>query len=299
MITPFTAGGGRVDFDAAGEVAVQLVSAGNNGLVVSGTAGEASALTDDEKEQLVRVVRDAVGEQVKVVAGTGSNDTARSIQAARRAERAGADGQLVIAPYYNRPSQEGLLQHFTDVAAATELPVMLYDNPARTGLAIATDTLRRLAGNPAIVALKDAKADHAATTMVMSDTDIAVYSGDDGLALPWLAAGAAGLVSVSANVAPGAYRQLVDATLEGDLPRARQLHFLLAPLVRSIMNHVPPAVAAKHLMHRLGRLGCPSARGPLVEPTQKEFSEISVELAGTEWAVACAKRPSVSRFISR
>ncbi|MEV7603977.1 4-hydroxy-tetrahydrodipicolinate synthase [Paenarthrobacter sp. NPDC089322] len=277
MVTPFTAEG-HVDFAAAGELAVYLAGRGSDGLVVCGTAGESSSLGCDEKEQLIREVRHAVGGRAKIVAGTGTNDTMRSVAMARRAARAGADGQLVVTPYYNKPTQGGLVKHFTDIAASSELPVMLYDNPGRTGLAITTSTLLRLAENPSIVAIKDAKADFAATTVVLAETDLAVYSGDDALALPWLAAGAAGLVSVSANVAPDLFRRLVDAVRAGDLPLARQLHFVLAPLARAVMNHIPPAAAAKYLMAEQRVLESPAVRAPLMTPTPDEAAAIRGEL---------------------
>ncbi|MDR6507636.1 4-hydroxy-tetrahydrodipicolinate synthase [Arthrobacter oryzae] len=285
MVTPFTAEG-QLDLDSAAELAALLVDNGNDGLVVCGTAGEASTLEDREKENLVRVIKETVGNRAIVVAGTGTNDTARSIEMATRAARAGADGQLVVTPYYNKPTQTGVFNHFTSIAAATELPVMLYDIPGRAGIAISTDTMKRLADNPQIVALKDAKADFSATTVVMADTDLAVYAGDDALALPWLTAGAAGLISVSAHAAPRPFRQLVDAVQDRNLFRARQLHFELAPLVRAVMDHVPAAAAAKHILQRQGTLSSATVRPPLAEPTCRESEDLAAELSGTGWALS-------------
>jgi 4-hydroxy-tetrahydrodipicolinate synthase len=284
MVTPFTAAG-EVDLDAAAELAAGLVDGGSDGLVVCGTAGEAATLEDQEKEDLIRAVKETVGNQVSVVAGTGTNCTARSVIMAGRAARAGADGQLLVTPYYSKPSQAGVMEHFTRIAGACDLPVMLYDIPGRAGIAISTDTMKRLAENARIVALKDAKADFSATTVVLAETDLAVYAGDDALALPWLTAGAAGLVSVSAHVAPGAFRQLVDAVHCGDLALARRLHFELAPLVRAVMDHIPAAAAAKHILHRQQRLPGGFVRSPLTEPTGSEAGNLAAELAGTAWAL--------------
>lgn len=284
MVTPFTTDG-DVDLITAEKLAAELVDSGTDGLVICGTAGEASTLEDQERADLVRAVKETVGNRATVIAGTGTNDTARSISLARTAAKAGADGQLVVAPYYNKPTQSGVMEHFTRIAATTELPVMLYDIPGRAGIAISTDTMRRLAENPRIVALKDAKADFSATTVILAETNLAVYAGDDALALPWLAAGAAGLVSVSAHVAPGLFRQLIDAAHAGDLPLARRSHFELAPLVRAVMDHIPAAAAAKHILHRQQRLGSATVRSPLTRPTRTEADMLAAELGGTAWAL--------------
>jgi 4-hydroxy-tetrahydrodipicolinate synthase len=285
MVTPFTPDG-QVDFRSAEKLAAQLLDGGSDGLVVCGTAGEASTLDDREKEDLIRVVKETAGDLATVIAGTGTNDTARSIEMAKRAARAGADGQLVVTPYYSKPTQTGVLDHFTRIAAATELPVMLYDIPGRAGIAITTDTIKRLSENPHIVALKDAKANFSATTVVLADTNLAVYAGDDALALPWVTAGSAGLVSVSANVAPSTFRQLIDAVHAGNLPRARELHFELAPLVRAVMDHIPAAASAKHILERHQRLPGAAVRAPLTRPTRNESEKLAAELSGTAWALS-------------
>ncbi len=284
MVTPFTTDG-DVDLITAGKLAAQLVDSGSDGLLICGTAGEASTLEDQERADLVRTVKETVGNRAAVIAGTGTNDTARSINLARTAAKAGADGQLVVTPYYNKPTQAGVIEHFTRIAAGTELPIMLYDIPARAGIAISTDTMQRLAENPRIVALKDAKADFNATTVILAETDLAVYAGDDALALPWLAAGAAGLVSVSAHVAPNLFRQLIDAAHTGDLIRARRCHFELAPLVRAVMDHIPAAVAAKHILHLQERLPSATVRSPLTRPTRTEADKLAAELRRTPWAL--------------
>ena len=184
------------------DLANYLVDNGHDGLVVCGTTGEYSTMTDDENERVFQIVKDAVGSRAKIVAGVGSNDTAHTIELARRAEKVGVDGLLVVTPYYNKPTQAGVYAHFSTVAKATDTPVMLYDIPGRAGIPIAPATYRRLAEIDSIVAVKDAKADFGAATEVMATTDLHYYSGDDGLTLPWMAMGAVGLVSVTAHVAP-------------------------------------------------------------------------------------------------
>ncbi|GAB3533243.1 4-hydroxy-tetrahydrodipicolinate synthase [Arthrobacter tecti] len=284
MVTPFT-NEGKLDLETAAQLAEELVSNGVDGLVVCGTAGEATTLRTWEKTELIRVAKRTVGDHAKVIAGTGTNDTAQSVMIAERAAEAGADGQLVVTPYYSKPSQSGVIEHMTRIADAADLPVMLYDIPGRAGIALSNDSMKRLADHPRIVAVKDAKADLASTTVVLQETNLAVYSGDDALTLPWLAAGAAGLVSVSANVAPGPFKELIQAVSAGDLTRARALNFQLAPLVRAVMSHVPPAVAAKVLLHRRGGLPSDAVRGPLSRPLHSELSCLETELHGTEWAL--------------
>lgn len=296
MVTPFTADG-RVDLDAAVALSALLVDEGCDGLAVCGTAGESSTVSDREKETLFRLVKEAVGDRARVIAGTGTNDTAHSRELARRAARAGADGQLVVAPYYNKPTQAGVLEHFTQVAAATELPVMIYDIPARTGIGIDTETMLRLGENPKIVALKDAKADFTAAARVMTGTDIAVYAGDDALALPWLAAGAAGLVSVSAHVSPRKFRELVDAVKDSNLPRARRVQRELAPVIHAVMSRMPGAVSVKQVLKHRGILPSATVRLPLVEPAAPDTAGLWAEITAAERGFACsapgrAKRPA-------
>ena len=195
MVTPFTADG-ALDLDGAQRLAAHLVDAGNDGLVVNGTTGESPTTSDAEKDQLVRAVVEAVGDRAHVVAGVGTNDTRHSVELARQAERAGAHGLLTVTPYYSKPPQEGLYRHFTAIADATGLPVMLYDIPGRSGVPIDTETLVRLAEHPRIVANKDAKGDLGAAGWALGRSGLAWYSGDDMLNLPLLSIGAVGFVSV-------------------------------------------------------------------------------------------------------
>ena len=202
MITPMTADGG-IDYDGAARLATYLVDEmRNDGLVISGTTGESPTTTDEEKERLLRAVIEAVGDRAAVVAGVGTNDTAHTCELARQAERAGASGLLlVVTPYYNKPPQSGLVAHFTRAADATSLPVILYDIPGRTGTPITTESLFQLAEHPRIIAVKDAKGDLGAGSLVMLATGLVFYCGDDMLNLPWLSVGAAGFVSVVGHVA--------------------------------------------------------------------------------------------------
>src|ERR1700727_2637730 len=218
MITPMTPDG-TVDYDGAARLADYLVTdMRNDGLVLNGTTGEAPTTTDAEKEQLLRVVLDAVGDRAKVVAGVGTNITAHTIELAREAERAGAHGLLVVTPYYSRPAQDALAAHFTQVADSTGLPMIVYDVPARTATAVASDTLIRLAEHPRIVAVKDAKGDIAASSRVLAHTDLAYYSGDDPMTLPLLAVGGIGVVSVTAHVVGDRIFEMIEAFANGRNP---------------------------------------------------------------------------------
>ena len=220
MVTPFDADG-DLDLDAAQHLAAHLVDHGHDGLVVNGTTGESPTTDDGEQLELLAAVVEAVGDRATVVAGVGTFDTAHTVDRARAAAGLGADALLVVTPYYSKPPQAGLAAHFTAVADATDLPVMLYDIPGRTGVPIETETLVRLAAHPRIVAVKDAKGDLYAGSWVMARTDLAYYSGDDALNLAWLAHGAVGVVSVVGHVAGRQYATMVEAVLEGDLATAQ------------------------------------------------------------------------------
>jgi 4-hydroxy-tetrahydrodipicolinate synthase len=273
MVTPFTADG-ALDLDAAARLATSLVERGNDGLVVSGTTGESPTTSDDEAGQLLRAVVDAVGDRASVVAGVGSFDTHHSVELSRQAAKCGADGVLVVTPYYSKPPQAGLLRHFREVADAGDLPAMLYDIPGRTATKIATDTLLRLAEHERIVAVKDATGDLFGGSVVMDQTDLAYYSGDDALNLPWLACGAVGVVSVVAHVAAGDYVEMVQAVDAGDLPAAIAIHRRLLPTVTAVMTRTQGAIAAKAAMQLLGVLERRTMRPPLVDATEDEVAEL-------------------------
>ena len=229
MVTPFTADG-ALDTDTAARLAQRLVDSGCDGLVVSGTTGESPTTTDAEKVALLRVVLDTVGDRARIIAGVGTYDTAHSMHLATAAAAEGAHGLLVVTPYYSRPPQSGLIAHFSAVADATDLPVMLYDIPPRSVVPIEWDTLRTLARHPNIVAVKDAKGDLHGAAQIMAETGLAYYSGDDALNLPWLAMGAVGIVSVWGHLAAGQLRDMVTAFNSGDLATARKISVALSPL---------------------------------------------------------------------
>ena len=242
MVTPFHPDG-SVDYDAAANLAKYLVDQGIDHLVLSGTTGESPTTHLDEKEQLIKVVRQAVGEDLYITAGAGSNDTEHSVRMARSAEAAGADAILVVSPYYSRPSQEGMYQHFAKVAGQTDLPVMLYDIPGRTGVAIGDELLMRLAEIDNIVAVKDATGKVEVGARRIDETGLAFYSGDDGLNYSWLTHGAVGVISVVAHVAGASYRKMVQLVENGDYQEALQLSLKLEPLVKALMGGGQPVSA--------------------------------------------------------
>jgi 4-hydroxy-tetrahydrodipicolinate synthase len=233
MVTPFGTDG-SFDTVAAAQLAKHLVDGGCDGLVVSGTTGESPTTTDDEKRELLRVVLEAVGDRARVVAGAGTYDTAHSVRLAKACAAEGAHGLLVVTPYYSKPPQTGLIAHFTAVADATPLPVLLYDIPGRSVVPIEPDTIRTLARHPNIVGVKDAKADLHGGGQIMAETGLAYYSGDDTLNLPWLAMGATGFISVIAHVAAGQLRELLNAFSSGDVTTARKINGSVAPLCNAM-----------------------------------------------------------------
>jgi 4-hydroxy-tetrahydrodipicolinate synthase len=266
MVTPFTADR-ALDLPGAQRLAAHLVDRGGcDGLVVSGTTGEAPTTSDQEKDQLLRAVVEAVGDRATVIAGAGTYDTHRSVELARAAEKAGAHGLLVVTPYYSKPPQEGLLRHFTTVADATGLPVAVYDIPGRTGTALATPTLISLAEHPRIVAVKDAKDDLAASSKVIAETDLAYYSGTDVLNLPLYAVGGAGVISVIGHVVGNEVRAMLDAFDRGDNATALRLHQQLLPVVHGMMTRAQGATTTKALLRTLGLPAGP-VRPPQVDAT--------------------------------
>jgi 4-hydroxy-tetrahydrodipicolinate synthase len=276
MITPMTPDG-AVDFDGAARLAEYLVTdMRNDGLVVNGTTGEAPTTTDAEKERLIRVVLEAVGSRARVVAGVGTNSTAHTIELSRSAERAGAHGLLVVTPYYNKPPQAALQAHFTAVADATGLPMLIYDIPGRTAAAVTTETLVRLAAHPRIIGVKDAKDDPSATSHVLARTDLIYYCGTDMLNLPWLSLGAVGFVSVVGHVAGDRLHEMIDAFGAGDTARARELHYDLIPLYDGLFRN-QGAVLTKAALDLLGLPGG-TVRGPLLAATDAERRQLALDL---------------------
>ncbi|WP_280365064.1 4-hydroxy-tetrahydrodipicolinate synthase, partial [Nocardia abscessus] len=282
MVTPFSADG-KLDVDAGVALAARLIDRGVDLLAISGTTGESPTTTESEKADLLRAVVDAVGERATVIAGAGTYDTAHSIELARNAQRAGAHGLLVVTPYYSRPSQEGLLAHFTAVADATDLPVTLYDIPGRSVVPIASDTIRKLAEHPRIVAVKDAKGDLNMGAELIASTGLTFYSGDDALNLPWLSVGAAGFISVIGHLAPERLRALLEAYTAGEVVRAREINTTLLPL-HAAMARLGGVAMSKGGLRLLGiEVGEP--RLPQLMPSggQLEFLAAAQRAVGVVW----------------
>jgi 4-hydroxy-tetrahydrodipicolinate synthase len=278
LVTPFAADG-EVDWADVEKHIDDVINDGADGIVVTGTTGETSTLTDPEKLKLVEVAKDVANGRAKIITGGGSNETAHAIELYKHSEKAGADAVMIVTPYYNKPTQAGVLTHFRMIADATDLPVILYDIPGRTGIPIKYETILRAAQHPNIRAIKDAKGDFAEVSRVLNQTDLLYFSGDDTNVLPHLSIGAVGLVGVTANIAAAPYRRIIDAVNKNDLATATKEHKQLEPLVRAVMTHVPGTVAAKYILHGLGRIHSPRVRLPLVGPEDAEAALIEDEVA--------------------
>jgi 4-hydroxy-tetrahydrodipicolinate synthase len=277
MVTPFTADG-SLDLAAAGRLATRLVDdQANDGLVISGTGGESPTTTDAEKSDLVRAVVDAVGDRAHVIAGVGTFDTAHTVHLAEQAAKAGAHALLVVTPYYSRPPQSGLVKHFRIVADATELPLMLYDIPTRTGTPIATETLLELAEHDRIVAVKDAKGELTASAHVLAQTDLAFYSGDDSLTLPLLSLGGSGVVGTSTHFCGPQTKQLIEAYERGDVAEALRLHRSLLPIFTGIFRTAGTILVKAGL--RLRDFDAGPVRPPLVDATEEQISRLREDLS--------------------
>lgn len=271
MVTPFTRDG-LLDLDGAQRLAVRLVDGGCDGLVLSGTTGESPTTSDAEKADLVRAVGEAVGGRATVIAGIGTPDTRHSAELARQAEKAGADGLLAVTPYYSRPPQDAVEDHFRELADATALPLMLYDIPGRTATRIEPDTMIRLARHPRILAVKDCAYDLLGTQRVLAETELAYYTGCDEYVLALYAVGGAGYVSTVSNVTPRQFRSVIDAFDAGDTAGARRLMRRTIRLTELMMNSgLPGTVTAKALLNALDLPGGP-VRAPL-RPAGRGTSE--------------------------
>ncbi|MET9791945.1 4-hydroxy-tetrahydrodipicolinate synthase [Streptomyces canus] len=271
MITPFDEAG-ALDLDGAQALADHLVREGCDGLVLSGTTGESPTTTDAEKAALVMAVQEAVGERASVVAGVGTFDTRHTVELALAAEKAGADGVLVVSPYYSRPPQDALEAHFREIADTSGLPVMLYDIPGRTGTRIEPETMIRLSEHPRIVAVKDCSYDLLGTQKVLNRTELAYYAGCDEHILALYAVGAAGYVSTVANVVPAQLRAILDMFEAGDTPVSARLQQRATPLIEAMMSAgLPGTVTAKALLHALGLPAGP-VRAPL-RPAGREAAD--------------------------
>jgi len=277
MVSPFTADG-SLDLDGAQRLATHLVdNLRNDGLVINGTTGESATKTDAEDEAILRAVVEAVGDRAHVIAGVGTNDTVHSIHAARTAEACGAHGIMAVTPYYNRPPQEGLTAHFLAIADATDLPMITYDIPKRTGTAIELDTLMRIAEHPRIVANKDAKGDLEFAQWGMRETGLAWYSGDDALNLALMSVGACGMISVVGHVVGDRLAQMADAVMAGDMQRARDINFSLLPVYTG-MFRTQGVILTKAALNSIGLPGGP-VRLPLVDATADQVARLCTDLA--------------------
>ena len=277
MVTPFGADG-SVDLPAASDLARHLVDdLGHDGLVLNGTTGEAPTTSDGEKADLLHAVVEAVGDRARVIAGVGTFNTEHTLELAADAAKLGVDGLLVVTPYYSKPPQAGLLEHFRRVADATEVPVMLYDIPGRAGTAIATDTLLRLAEHPRIVAIKDAKGDLTASAQVMAQCDLAYYSGDDAMTLPLLAVGAVGVVGTSTHFSAIGTRAMIEAYVAGNVAEALRWHRRLLPIYTGIFA-TQGCILVKAGLQLQGR-GVGGVRSPLVVATAAEIEGLRGSLS--------------------
>jgi 4-hydroxy-tetrahydrodipicolinate synthase len=280
MVTPFTSDGG-LDLDAAARLAAYLVDEqGNDGLVISGTGGESPTTSDAEKADLVRAVVDAVGDRAHIVAGVGTFDTVHTIAVAEQAAKSGAHGLLVVTPYYSKPPQAGLLAHFRAVADATELPIVLYDIPGRSGVPIATETLIALAEHERIVAVKDAKGDLPGSARVMAETSLAYYSGDDAMTLPLLSVGGVGVVGTSTHFSGAATKAMISAFERGEVAEALALHRWLLPIYTGIFRTQGTILVKAGLRDRGMDVG--PVRLPLVDATEHELSHLRQDLAAAD-----------------
>ena len=270
---------GSLDLAGLQKVISHLFDTGHDGVVVSGTTGESATTSDEERDLILRAALEVVGDRGRVVAGVGTNDTAHTVHLAKQAAATGAHALLAVTPYYNRPTQPGLLAHFTTVADATGLPVMLYDIPSRTGTPIATETLLRLADHPHIAAVKDAKGDLWSATKVLDQTDLLWFSGDDIATLAHLTQGATGYVGVATHVVGAEYAAMLAAVDAGDLPTAVGLHRRVIPIVDAIMHTSQGAIMAKAALTELGVIDSAAVRLPLVESPPEHLEKLRAALA--------------------
>ncbi len=275
MVTPFKKDL-SIDWDGVSQLAAHLLSTGHDAIVVNGTTGEAPTTSDDEKDRIIKVVVEAVGNKAKVIAGAGNNETTHSVEQALRAQKAGAHGLLVVTPYYNKPPQAGIEAHFRAIADASDLPVMMYDIPGRTGIAIEPDTIVRLAEHPRIAALKDAKGDVASTSWVIKRSGIPVYSGDDILNLPLLSVGAVGFVSVCGHTVGAQLREMLDSWFAGNSSRALEIHQKILPVFTGTFR-TQGAILTKAALNLMGLPGG-FTRLPLVDATPEQIAQLRQDL---------------------
>ena len=276
MVTPFDKEG-AIDWDGVAKLAQHLVDTGLDGIAVNGTTGEAPTTKSSEKLEIIKVVKSVVGSKVKVLSGAGDNETSYTVEQAKRSQDAGADGILIVTPYYNKPPQAGIEAHFRAVAAATDLPIMMYDIPGRTGVEIESDTIVKLFETvDNIVALKDAKGNIAATSWVIKRCGIPVYSGDDILNLPFLSVGAVGFVSVCGHTVGRELKEMLTAWFAGNATRALEIHQQLLPVFTGTFR-TQGAILTKAAMNLMGLPGG-TTRLPLVDATPAQIEQLRKDL---------------------
>ncbi len=275
MVTPFNKDG-SVDWPGVETLAKHLVANGHDGIAVNGTTGEAPTTKPEEKDEIIRVVKATVGSSIQVLAGAGDNETSFSVDQAKRAQKAGADGLLIVTPYYNKPPQAGIVAHFNAVANATSLPVMIYDIPGRTGVEIESDTIVKLFEHPQIVALKDAKGNVAGTSWVIKRCGIPVYSGDDILNLPLLSVGAVGFVSVCGHTVGKDLKEMLNVWFAGNAARALEIHQKLLPVYTGTFR-TQGAILTKAALNMMGLPGGVT-RLPLVDATEAQIAQLREDL---------------------
>lgn len=277
MVTPFKEDG-ALDAGQAARLARHLLDTGNDGVVVAGTTGESPTLTDEEKLTLFRTVVGEIGGRGTVVAGTGTNDTRRSIELTKEAEKLGVDAIMAVVPYYNRPPQEGMYAHFRAIAESTSLPVMLYDVPSRTASSLDPEIVARLAQIDNVVALKEAGGDMQKVAYLrrLTPPEFAIYAGDDGLTLPMLAIGGAGVVSVAGHVVGRRMRALIDAFIKGEVKTARDIHLELLPIFHGMFLTTNP-IPVKAAVRMLG-IDAGPVRPPLTELNDEQMQTLQTIL---------------------
>ena len=274
MVTPFKEDL-SIDYDAAQKLALSLIESGSPGIVVCGTTGESPTLSVQEKFDLFKAVKEAVGDKGTLLAGTGTNSTADCIKLTEGACKVGVDGHLVVVPYYNKPNQEGLYQHFKAVSDATELPIMMYNIPGRTGINMLPETVARLAGIPNIIGLKESSGvfDQISLLKLILPEDFLIYSGDDSLTLPMLSLGCYGVVSVASHVVPGQIKHMIESYIAGNVEEAWKSHRKLFNLFRAMFVTVNPTPVKKALS-LMNIIGTSKVRLPLVEASEAEIKVI-------------------------
>ena len=276
MVTPFDKDG-AIDWDGVATLAQHLVDTGHDGIAVNGTTGEAPTTKSSEKLEIIKVVKSVVGNKAKVLSGAGDNETAYTVEQAKRSQEAGADGILIVTPYYNKPPQAGIEAQFRAVAASTDLPIMMYDIPGRTGVEIESDTIVKLFETVEnIVALKDAKGNIAATSWVIKRCGIPVYSGDDILNLPFLSVGAVGFVSVCGHTVGRELKEMLNSWFAGDAKRALEIHQQLLPVFTGTFR-TQGAILTKAAMNLMGLPGG-TTRLPLVDATAAQIEQLRKDL---------------------